>query len=465
MTVGKALYRIIWTTGLLVWGLYFILVLFSQFDEQQLPEVQQVLAYRLEPSAIPTEENGFYALMGFAVPAGQAPYGAGLVAVHSLRDRSAWGECPSWNECFDAKPLEFKGDPPDMPSRLSEYEGLDGVPELLRDNAELVERYAQLTSYSAMDAGPVLALTFQGLCPPFPLPLGQVYEVHRLFLAQIARDVLEGAPVSRAVDALARDHAFWRMAAAGRIGVMEKAAAALMVWQNLDFLSLLLNAYPHEFEDEALYHTARGMVVPPEADEYSLQFQTRLDLTAILHSLEEKEDEPTLYSLRERLPIEEAGIPAWTLPFIQPLYLQNQTLNNVYRVYAPQLSMQVEDPASRRLCASEFRTYMEGAQPGLHWLRNPKGKLLMLGLSTPYCEIAERCYTSHVLENLMARLHLELVHNAVPPSQTEAFLADLPAELRSPETGKPVGYNATTGRIFMERPHESELRLIVHHVQ
>lgn len=207
----------------------------GRFDAS--PSIETQACQRPEPETIPAEENAYFALVGLhaADPAADInDVGRAMLAEYLETVR----ENPNLEEYKFPQELEVVGQPRQLCQPLvgsclkTSLESAARIRQVEQDNALLLNRYYSLYSYSR----------FHEMAPAHgssPL-LSYGSTLHYLASARIALQASEGQR-EMALEALARDTAFWRVIL--RDGyILSKAVATRVLMGNVQQLSDILSS-------------------------------------------------------------------------------------------------------------------------------------------------------------------------------------------------------------------------------
>ncbi len=215
------------TTIKIFLGLFLLAALFlawvmfvNRNDEPLTPEAQALLSYRAEEAL--DMENGYVALTGFTAPAGSDWKKAGAEQLRRPNEALERGWHEEKNSGAAEEKLEFVGgndkdsllklsrnfSDAELQASLRELpQQAEKIESLLKDNAELVERYKSMLALPAFRE-PRSASIFM---PHFPNFASETRKVRNLLFAETSLAALEG-DVRPLLDFLEQDMRFWRRA-------------------------------------------------------------------------------------------------------------------------------------------------------------------------------------------------------------------------------------------------------------
>ncbi len=274
-----------------------------------------------QPSMTSTNENGYFALLGFEAPVGKDIVEAGK-RVYFAYSNSQVGESPQAALSLEAAagPSPYMIRPHEIPRCSSDQSGClemylgkqRQVEDLLSENALLLDRYRSLYDYSI----------FQDLSTPAPWAPkvnlgGAIYGGHNLILAETAL-LFNGKEEDKALQSLVTDALLWRKILTGVVDIQGKDYALSALQSNYQLLNEMIAALP---AGEAKRSIDSRILQPLSHQEKSQDLawdREFISLAVSLHHQQWPHKEP-----------EEAGISILENYFLK----QKATLNDAYEMF------------------------------------------------------------------------------------------------------------------------------------
>jgi hypothetical protein len=380
----------------------------------------------------PSAQNIYLAMMGYDAPAGESPTTAGARLVEQfnanlegmLRDQSAGRLRP---QPPDPHALAFRGElgfivaqAGSVLSQASAHRAQ--ITQLLRDNAELYQRYRAL---------PGLRGYYETVRPSWLAPARGPNILHRLFLADVAVRAGDPASSAQAQADLAADLRLWHAVLTGEGGILSKMLAVAYLQEDELLIADLLA------EPRLPFTAAAEDVAPlyPLADwdigsAIAFEFRTA---AALLRYTEEvglhggyAPGQGLMARLRDRLGAH--------------LFKVQATEN----LFAAAAAVRIRAAATPGLGPAA-----QSAPPPLS-LYNPVGRLLAYvaqpGGTDQY---VLRAWDGAAFQRLL-RLGFEIRRRAVPAADIPAFLGAHPEWSRHPLDGRPFLWDPARGELAVQ---------------
>jgi hypothetical protein len=429
-----------WTAVVLV-ALIGLLFLINAFDQDIRPEAIAFADFSADK--VPDEQNAFFASQGYFAAVSDDPHRKGIeiVALHNQRVAAAQKLEDTFTdiqkEVLGPQRVDFKGDTSKLCNYnkqdrcLSEYQKSAAViARLSRDNRLLIERYHRLYRYPHYRE-----VAFDSAYLPL---FGNESRTSDLVRADIALRASRG-DTHTALQALARDSAYFRMVLRESRTLIAKMVATARLERNMKLLSELISTGRLSAEDRQLVGTILTPLTPVELDTARLFHSEFAYLKYLLERI----------SASESLAADSTERQWWTHLF-DLFYKRNATVNLVYDNFRSiaQLSGLPPDKLAQELASGRLDDELTDRLLGWHTVYNPVGKLS--GILMPIDTWAKYISRGHNLDGYMRLVTLQLMakERGVTDQQMPQFLSDADRSLKSPYTGEPAQWDEQQHRLF-----------------
>lgn len=372
---------------LIFFSAYIVLLTFlALFDERLNPEIKSFV--NVYSDRVPTEENAYYAVLGFHAPPGTDIHAMGIEIVQSFEEASR--KNPSLAE-FDHKKL-FGGPELSFTGQLTEFYKDRGfscleyaqaskknIEKLLSVNRELLDRYYSSYRYPRFrDTAP--------MAPPGLLPLfGSIRNTNKLMLLNLALEANAGR-VNAAMDGLKRDIGYWRLVLKESNELITKLVAVSIIKMDYLFLSELISR--NKIGPTHLQITG-SLMGPLEPDEVDMSGAMRREFEFTMNGIRGIKD-----SFLQKKPGEEKD-SRWKF-LLWPFFKVNASINIIY-------------PSHKKLAAAAALSAKDLVSESRKWEGAKKSKL---GLDDFYNFVGTIVHKPMGdLENLKYLSYLSRVHD------------------------------------------------------
>ena len=425
----------------------FLLLLINLFDETLLPEAVAFGDFSREDQA-PSEDNAYYALVGFYAPSDADAHQRGTEIVKTINARLESSEAISMEELqidtlLGPDRVGFEGSaaelcPRDIMNCLAVYrEKHKEIEQLATRNEVLIARYYALHRF------PYFRETIQDtVVSVFPNYANDSY------WTVLAKTGLRAAlgQSGEALIALEQDTAFWRRVLQHSRYLISKMVAVQRISRNVRLMSEIIAS---QRLDATAHAAAEKLLAPLTRDErdFTDAVRTEYAITAdLLNNVLKKRyyDNP-----------DEEGQP-WGTVLLGRLFFQpNATINMMYRQYREladlvTLPAQAFVPRLRHLQAQEEERL--SAPYRWDYLYNPVGKLLF-AIGAPSAVIHGRSMgDAHNLDGLMRLVaaQLGIKQQRIADHAVVGFLEKLDDSYRDPYTGAPLRWDPEKRALYFE---------------
>jgi len=401
------------------------------------------------------QDNAYFALLGFNAPAGTEAHtlGSELAAAPKAQATPAISESIPVAGLLPVATLRLQGqlpagldnDAPPTLARLSELRReLDA---LIAANAELLARFQALFQYPHCYDGPRYVPARRAVPDCEALRVA-----HQLFLGRLALSLAEPAAgldlKRKALAELAAANAFWRLVnVETNIPELAQLAAGCL---ERDY-ALLADFVARDAQLPALLGAVAAVLPAPLPHELDWRRFNSAEFLDLIDRVLAGDQSLETTLRRELGPLRAA--------LLQLFYIKNQTANAIFDIQSP---LGQTSSLQSYEWAKDLRAFLLGewTAPGLHYLVNPYGKLLVRAILPAPDERGNQAYGKLYDLNLLLRAQLELLRArpAVKPEAAAAFIADLPVWFNDPFTRKPLAYDPAT-RTLRCGAHAIVLRL------
>jgi hypothetical protein len=406
-------------------GLYLaIFMVLALYDPPLQPAVAEFL--KVPASTVTDAENAYFALLGFAAPAGSDIREYGRTSYRSTLERAAKQRAQGGQplpQLESGTQMAFKGK--ELPNERF-YQFVVGSPEVLdrmaSDNRELLDRYRTLRQYPR-----IFEPSGEGHFQDVPIPsFAPVRSTQSLWLLLALRQSHQGN-ADQALRLLADDLAYWRSIVPQSHMLIIKLIAIACIQRDYQVLSELIG---HAALSGTQRAQVRAMLPPWQAGDVQFSESLRYEALFLTDAL--------FASLAQH------G------PFDRLLLKKNATRNSLVRIQmtGAELAGLSADRFYREASASAGERRID-VRLKLDFLYNPVGAILA-SISTP--QYAGYCAKGHELEakRRMVLIHLLAREQGIGPDGMDSFLPQLGKEYRNPYTNQPMGWDAGKKSIVMD---------------
>jgi hypothetical protein len=408
-------------------------------DESLTPEATALLAPAQLPA--PNEKNGYVDLLAIGAPADANTYAVGLKMLEAYRAQEEPGFkwTDEWKATIKpATPVVDKQVNACAPSaKLSCLEAVAAKPELVK---VVAAHEAVLGRYRAIREKPehvelvVLRRDFNAWAPQGRNSL------HLLSRVATTASVQSG-DMEAAVRELEQENAFLRKAAAGAATMAQKQVSLAYLQANALFVSELASRRP---EAAAYLPRLQALMRPLSAEEAAMGAVLQNEWAFNAHQLGNDVFVAYVLTLDN----------GWPRFLARRLYRERETMN----LYAAQVALgrnvaQVPATQYREAMAkakSAVEALVPQSYPGM--LVNPTGKLILTemagSLSLDY--VGRMHDTQALLALVSTQLALRAAGASTPEAVTAALAGPVGQAHLNPYTGKPMAYEASTGRLSFD---------------
>lgn len=372
------------------------LLIINAFDEKIDPAIAEFSA--IKSSAIKDGDNAYFAMIMIRAPKDADVHAKGVAWVGAMNkaiDAGAQNEEVRLVEAINSQVLKFAGDRSILAIKtakageeptetgLDQYLAVkDKLPELLKINSALLDRYMALHKYPAFSST---------LKPTLNSPLIFLYDEQRLLHARITL-LLSNNRKAEALKLLRDDTALWRRALAGSAEFVERPATITAIKRNMVFLTEILKAYDLSKSELAIIEEIVSPLTEAELD----------NGPAIRNNFNVGR-----YVMASFARGESGDLSRWEYYLLRPFFSPNATVNTMYRYSAMLAEFAKFSPGEQVRALRERRIpRMYGPSdtaPTLTMFYNPIGKMILgIGAQDP-------TYNRHA-NNLNGLMRLAVLH-------------------------------------------------------
>ena len=425
--LGRLLWKVLLIALLAFGALYAI----NLYEEELTPEAKALLASPADPAP---DKNSYFLYLGLAAPAGKDAVDWGQRRIRALKlteDRSDAGS-PEYAKLARDPAQKF-------PCRAMFRSAQDCVSlaqsrpaeisSWRAQHAEQLERYHRLRTYEVFEDA-----IYQTSSGPALPAIAAATPLHRATLMQVAALVEQGK-AGEALRELQQEVTLHRRMLAGARTLGVKMDGADYLAHDILLLSLLL-------EERAAALAPLAAQVQQIAQPLSAR---ELDLAPALRA------EYASFARYLLTPARWAGRnPLAANPLVSDLpgrlfYKPRATVNLLAANVPSMLELAKVPPAELARRAGELAATLTARTDLCCSPHNPVGRM-MANVGTPAVHL-ERVYDLEALIRLV-NLQAQIVVKKVPLAQVPAFLAQSPADLVNPYTGKPMQFDAEKRQIY-----------------
>ncbi len=409
-------------------------------DEKIDADTARVLGQR---TTVPVADNAYFAMWGFGADPARDAHAAGQAIVADVAARRERKESLA---NFDQKALLGPASlklanrkrtcaVDTTPNCLAAYLADGSLEGVAQGYAPYLARYRALRGYTQY--GDAMPASFDS---PIPQYQGLI-EMSELVDAGIARQMQSPATRQAALTELSAELAMWNRVARNTDLLITRMISTAVLQRKYRLASELIAAYPSIALDHRDLVAAIASPLPmADVDlRRPLEGEVRFVASGML-------DEMYVASSSDG-----NGVPLLGAMRALGGYKPNATVN-MHRVQMTNAAAFYARPAAEAL--KEERRFIEQSEsvnvysPAFIGY-NPVGKILM-GIATPfYGEYAWRLHDLQAFTRVV-EIQRRIALEKITPENVPAFLQSLPAELQDPYTGKPMVWNAKTGKISFE---------------
>jgi hypothetical protein len=443
---------------LIILGL-FIAGLYLWPDERLQPEVEDWL--QVEKSSLPSEQNGFFTLVGLLAAADQDPYSVGVEGVTMakktlLQHQETMGELNFEN--YPARDLEISDEVKESLCETTETACLENfatqaemIRRIIAEHQVLMNRYQSLYTIKGYQDN-LLPAT-----PETPLPsFNQLMRLNQLQAAEIGVEYMIGDK-AKAVQMLQQDIEFVRLLLANTSLLITKMVARKMLVTDLHLYAQMLDQTPLAAEVIALADKLPTLSITERSLEKVIRYEFQMISHFILNFSKIMRQESSI----EFSPLEYEDLYWWTLSWWT--FKPNATVNRTYSKikYVVDLS---------HLPTTQFSSYQASPakKPSIwDYLYNGAGTLLNNEELATYDLYVYRLIDLEGLIRLV-QLKQRIRSQNITESQMAQFLTDHAKNYGNPYTGEPMLWNAERQVLYFEnsvettnKPYYRELALAI----
>ena len=403
------------------------------YDQPLKPEVTRLI--NSIPQKIATENNLYFAMVGFSSPAGTDCYQYGVRQFERARahkDSGKKGELPA--EKTDTE-LKLKGELPSFYKKagagMRQFIAKEParVEALLHDNRELMERYRSLRRYAQYEEPLFLNVWV-------PYPHVWIYNAKQLEQLRLMRSGSNAELLRFARD----DLAFWRRFTSKSRTLIGKLVGIRTIIHHYHFMSEFAAGPTVDEATRKAVITELLQPIPYSELSMAQAFHEEIYSYSIQQDLTQRFYSPPP-ALRALLSILE-----------QPLFnKRNMTINLVYDYFLPGTQQAELTP---KAFAAQHKKSQEPQQNGkkigeplFNWLTNPAGELhfgMHPFLSLPYVAKLHRVEWIR----RQALLKVQIAHQKISDHAIPDFLARAGKDLSNPFTDQPMYWDQKNRKLY-----------------
>lgn len=442
---------------LIILGL-FIAGLYLWPDERLQPEVEDWL--QVEKSSLPSEQNGFFTLVGLLAAADQDPYSVGVEGVTTakktlLQHQDAMGELNFEN--YLARDLEISDEVKESLCDTTQTVCLENfatqaemIRRIIAEHQVLINRYQNLYAIKGYQDN-LLPAT-----PETPLPsFNQLMRLNQLQAAEIGVEYMIGDK-AKAVQMLQQDIEFVRLLLANTSLLITKMVAVKMLATDLHLYAQMLDQTPLAAEVIALADSLPTLSMTERSFEKVMRYEFQMISHFLLNFSKTMRQESWI----EFPSLEYEYLYWWALSWWT--FKPYATVNRAYSKmkYVVDLS---------HLPTTEFSSYQASLpkKPGIwDYLYNGAGTLLNNEESVTYDPYVYRLIDLEGLIRLV-QLKQRIRSQNITKSQISEFLTTHAKNYGNPYTSEPMLWSTERQVLYFEnsvetnKPYYRELALAI----
>jgi len=405
-------------------------------DEELEPTVLE-LVQRIRTEKIAEKNNAYFALSGFAAPAGRDIVDVGLTAYESDQRWLALAlqgkHRNNVTRTEQQAALKFKGDYQSICTIRDVHLYHNGVCKtqaetdlMLVENRELLNRYYRLIEYTILEE-PFLGTRWWQ---------NDLLKVSRLAQADIEQRLSSGDS-AKAVELLVKDLWFWSNVYGGKYHLISQAILQVGIGLRVGGISEMLLRWP-QLLDNAELRTAIARPFPEESSilgaqmdrEFTNLYFVNIGSDALFGTPWQADTSPFL---------------KW---FADRFYRKNATLNGYRACLSDFYVLRAKRGEERRAGVRSFSAY-DPAVWGL--ITNLTGEIVLMTACPKAHWLDSTEFTRAEARRVLVMLQIMAMEHKISDAAMPGFLQNASSDLRDPQTGKPAMWDAKHRIIYLAR--------------
>ncbi|THB63592.1 MAG: hypothetical protein D6E12_16570 [Desulfovibrio sp.] len=391
-----------------------------------------------EESTLSPARNAHYYLLGFRAPAASDPVTLGQEISNVNHQRMAEGDFTASfsNQLVDTPFLAYNGDL--LLLDMDVIANADFIEQARERNALLLERYETLLAYTSFEPGK------DNLCIVHDTE--DLLACRNLYLVSAKLKAAQGQGV-QAIEDVARDSAFWRMATAQSNMFLFKILGKDTALTDMVVVVDILGQHPelaHDTRAMELIMDITAPASPEELDWTPVYVQRFRDFVSIAASPPPYENFGEFEELRDK-----AFSSSLIYSALKPLYSPEATINDLQKLFACRAQASTLPPAELE---SAFAACEQGLAENSAWsldsLTNPLGRRLLLLASDNYLGHLKEFHMRYTVVPRIVRVWAKALAADIREEGFQDYLNGLPLEEQDPFTHAPFHYETLQQAVY-----------------